>query len=147
VTASIVDTLNILGPMLEREQIKIDVYMPETITIEGYQSELGQVLINLLNNSKDALVEHNIDTQRIIKICTKSDEDKKYVIVEDNAGGIKENVIDKIFDPYFSTKAEQHGTGIGLYMSKMIIEGHMDGNLKVENIDDGVRFTIEFKTT
>ena len=147
VTASIVNTLNILGPLLEKEQVKLDVFMPETIYIEGYQSELAQVLMNLINNSKDALTEHNIGTKKIIKIFTISDDEKNYIIVEDNAGGIKESVIDHIFDPYFSTKAEQHGTGIGLYMSKMIIEGHMEGKLMVENIDNGVRFTIELKTT
>ncbi len=147
ITASIVDTLNVLGPILEKEQIKIDIYMPETIYVKGYQSELGQVLVNLINNSKDALIEYNIDTQKIIKICTKSDEEKNYITVEDNAGGIKDSVMHKIFDPYFSTKSEQNGTGIGLYMSKMIIEGHMEGKLSVENIDNGVRFTIELKTT
>ena len=146
ITASIKDTLNILLPLLEKEKIILDADMPKIIYVEGYQSELGQVLMNLVNNSKDALLEHNISTKKSIKIYTKSDENKNYIIVEDNAGGIKEDIIDKIFDPYFSTKAEQNGTGLGLYMSKMIIEGHMEGKLLVENIDNGVRFIIELKT-
>lgn len=110
----------------------------------GYPNEFSQVMLNILNNAKDALVERNIQ-ERSIFIESFSDESFVYVRISDNAGGIEQGVMAKIFDPYFSTKEEGKGTGIGLYMSKVIIETNMQGKLFVQNSDHGAIFTIRLK--
>ena len=110
--------------------------------IEIYANEIVQVFLNILKNSHDNFVEKNISDS---KIYIKSKNISSGVVVEisDNGGGIEHNIIDKIFDTYFSTKKGKNGTGLGLYMSKMIIEEHHYGRLYVENKDDGVCFSIE----
>jgi len=106
-----------------------------------YSSELVQVFLNLIKNSMDVLSEQELDRAYI---CIRGSEyDNKSVLVfEDNGGGISTEIMQKIFEPYFTTKNEKNGTGLGLYMSKMIIEEHCDGHLIVENTDVGARFTI-----
>ena len=112
---------------------------PET-TVLGFSSEFRQVIMNLVQNAKDALDMKNHD--KYIKIAVLSIEDTVNISVSDNGGGIPEPVIDKVFDPYFTTKAEGKGTGIGLYMSKMIIEEHMKGHITAENSEEGAVFSI-----
>ena len=95
----------------------------------------------LLQNAKDALIERQIDTP-LITIEVKNIKECAAIYIEDNGGGIDEDIIDKIFDYYFTTKDEQSGTGIGLYMAKEIIESHMNGIIKAENGALGARFEI-----
>jgi len=106
-----------------------------------YSSELVQVFLNLMKNSMDALVEQE-KIKPYILIRGKEYEDKTVVIFEDNGGGIPSDILDKIFEPYFTTKNEKNGTGLGLYMSKMIIEEHCKGHIIVENTQEGTRFSI-----
>lgn len=106
-----------------------------------FKDELTQAIINIVNNSKDALLEHKVIAPKI-KIECKDDAKALYIAIADNGGGIKEEILPKIFTPYFSTKKEKHGTGLGLYMTKTIIEENLDGELSVQNKDDGVVFTI-----
>jgi PAS domain S-box-containing protein len=107
-----------------------------------YKNELKQVLLNVLANAKDALIEVK-PKDAFIKIDI-SKEGKAYKIsIEDSAGGIAEENLDKIFDSHFTTKGADKGTGIGLYMSKEIVEGHLGGKLSVENTEFGARFIIE----
>lgn len=102
-------------------------------------SEFQQVLLNIISNAKDALIENNIPHGKIsIKLQNKK------ITIKDNAGGIKDEVIDRIFEPYFTTKPQGQGTGLGLYMSKIIIEKKMDGVLSVKNNNEGAEFTIAF---
>ncbi len=122
--------------------IEYTLEMPEEIEIEGYKNEFSQVIVNLLNNAKDVLIEKGVCPAQI-KINVKKDNSDLSVQVCDNGGGIPDSVIEKIFDPYFSTKDEGKGTGIGLYMSKMIIEDHMKGKLYASNTDEGACFTIK----
>ena len=103
-----------------------------------YPNEIKQVLLNLIINAQEALVERSIEKPQII---LKTDNEKLSVI--DNGGGIDEDIMEKIFDPYFSTKKKKDGTGLGLYMSKIIIEEHCGGKLDVSNTQDGVMFTIK----
>ncbi|MGE4317576.1 MAG: ATP-binding protein [Deferribacterales bacterium] len=110
--------------------------------VTGYANEFKQVLLNLISNSKDALADRDI---RIIKISLFAEEDHVRVQVEDTGGGIPETLLDRIFDPYFTTKSDKGGTGIGLYMSKAIIEANMKGSLSVENTDDGCRFSVSMQ--
>jgi signal transduction histidine kinase len=116
----------------------------KNIEIIGYKNELEQVFLNILNNAKDAIKENrnNILKPRVI-IDVIELEDIIKIEIADNGGGIKQDIIDRVFEPYFSTKFESNGTGIGLYMSKMIIEESMGGILSLDNRDDGVVVIIE----
>ena len=108
----------------------------------GMPSELSQVLLNVLNNAKDATISNNIKN-KFVHIRCEVKEEQNIIYIQDNAGGIPNDVIDKIFDPYFTTKHQSQGTGIGLYMSKDIIEKHMDGKISVKNMNanlDGVKY-------
>lgn len=107
-----------------------------------YKNEFIQVMLNLIKNAKDILVEKRIQNPKII-ITSRCEKEKLIVEVCDNGGGVDEKIIDKIFDPYFSTKDNQNGTGLGLYMSKMIIEEHLYGKLSVRNSENGACFKIE----
>ncbi len=107
------------------------------IKIFGNKNEFKQVILNILNNAKDAIVANSIK-KGLIKVDIQDSVD---VTISDNGGGIKSEVIEKIFEPYFSTKGEQ-GSGIGLYMSLMIIEDSFKGKIGVKNIDDGAEFKI-----
>jgi len=135
-------SLDFLRPILVKENIDIYIKMEcETgILIQGFPNELGQMIINILNNAKDVLIERNIENPKIW-VAGERIQNQIHLSIEDNGGGIPLNVINKIFDPYFSTKAK-NGTGLGLYMSKMIIEEHMDGKLLVSNTENGAKFEI-----
>ncbi len=106
-----------------------------------YASEVKQVILNLLKNAEDALLEINIEDPTIV-LATYKENGKLVLEVSDNAGGIPESIREQIFDPYFSTKKEKNGTGLGLYMSKIIIEEHCGGKLSVYNNDKGAVFKI-----
>jgi C4-dicarboxylate-specific signal transduction histidine kinase len=107
----------------------------------GLQSEFQQVILNLINNAKDILVEKEISNP---KIKVQIDAKNHLVKISDNGGGIPDDIIDRVFEPYFTTKEQGKGTGMGLYMSKMIIEENMGAILRVENVGDGAIFTIDF---
>jgi len=110
--------------------------------IKNYKNELIQVLLNIFNNSKDAIKEQNIKNG-LVTISLEENEKSVIIKIQDNGGGIKQDIIDRVFEPYFTTKFQSEGTGIGLYMSKMIIEESMQGKIKLENIKNGVLTTIE----
>ncbi|HHH19192.1 MAG TPA: PAS domain-containing protein [Campylobacterales bacterium] len=125
---------------LHRIQLAIDI--DQHTSIKSYQNELEQVLLNLLNNAKDAHLSNKTPEPMVsIRLCQESEG--VCLSVQDNAGGIDPKIIDKVFEPYFSTKFEDEGTGIGLYMSKMIIEESMGGKLTIENCKEGVLATIQ----
>jgi signal transduction histidine kinase len=115
----------------------------------GFENEFVQALINILNNAKDAL--ENMEKPRLIFISTKKDNDKLIIKITDNAGGINEDIIDKVCEPYFTTKHQAKGTGIGLYMTEEIIVKHMNGFLSINNCEveyenkkyKGTEITIE----
>ena len=125
-------TIDLLNTNFFDKEINI-ISQIEDIQISGYETELIQVLINILNNSKDAL-ETVLDEKFIFIDIVK--ENKKAIIkIKDNAGGIPEDIIDKIFEPYFTTKHQSQGTGIGLYMSQEIIHKHMNGYFDISNTE------------
>lgn len=113
--------------------------------IVGFPNEYAQVVLNILNNAKDVLIERRIANPLITIMLEKSDH-HLILRIEDNAGGIPEAILDKIFEPYFTTKHQSQGTGLGLYMSKMIIESHMHGELFAENTPTGAQFVIRCAT-
>jgi signal transduction histidine kinase len=127
----------------ESENIKIK-FTSNDIIIKNYENELKQALLNILNNGKDALLTKKQDTDfnAWIKINLTQEEKNLKIEISNNGGNIKEDIIDRIFEPYFTTKFEHQGTGIGLYMTKSIVETNMKGKIEVENIEDGVSFII-----
>ncbi|WP_373002949.1 PAS domain-containing protein [Sulfurimonas sp.] len=132
---------NIIIKSLTDQEIICEINSQSDEKIAIFSRELLQVLINILNNAKYALVEYRKKDRKII-IDIEDIDGTIVTKIYNNGGKIKSENLNKIFEPYFSTKDEKNGTGLGLYMSKMIIEEHMNGKLLVENIDDGVCFSI-----
>lgn len=117
----------------EKEAIAVYFNFQEDIWVYGFENELIHVLLNLLNNSKDALIDEKVHEKKIW-IVIKQTSTNALINVIDNAGGIKNDIMTKVFDPYFTTKHQSVGTGIGLYMSKQMIEKHMHGEIWCKNI-------------
>lgn len=139
---AVAKAVEFISPSLNNKGISIfNIDQPE-VGIFGYCNEYEQVLLNILSNAKDVLVERNV-AEPCIGISISSAEDRSVVTITDNGGGISTDVMPKIFDPYFTTKDKMQGTGIGLYMSKMIIEQNMGGSLSAQNVEGGVAFRIE----
>ena len=107
------------------------------IEINGYKFELMQVIINIINNSKDALIEKMLtnDSRKLIFMSCKVKDNELTIRIYDNAGGIPANVRDKIYEPYFTTKHQSQGTGLGLYMSNEIIQKHFNGKIENKTIE------------
>ncbi len=145
INETIEHVLEIVRPLYSKYSIKIHFHSSGSLITNGYPNKLAQALLNIINNAKDALVENKIEDKKI-KILSQLNEKDIVISIIDNAGGIPKNIIEKIFDPYFSTKSEKNGTGIGLYMSKIIIEKHMNGILSVENTEEGAMFKIYLKS-
>ena len=138
---SINESLSILEQLLEKEMVSVKVDI-DVIEVFGIANELSQVLINLLKNSVDAFVNSGV-LIREIKISVKCDGEFASIEFEDNAGGIKEKSLYKIFEPYYTTKHKSQGTGLGLFMSKMICEKGLDGSINVESKKSTTIFTIK----
>lgn len=144
---SINETVNIIKASYDNHFIQLDKDVDESIYYFGSDNMLSQVVLNLLSNSKDALVHNNIyDKHVMISLSIKNNNIR--IEVKDNGGGIKEEIQEKIFDPYFTTKHQHQGTGLGLYMSNQIIQNHFNGQITVQNITTefgmGACFVIEF---
>lgn len=156
---SIRTTLKIVEDQFYNNDIKIDFFSKEKIILNTYENELKQSILNILNNAKDAILQRrekeNFDA--IIKIVAKKvagkdikddmkdfDSKKNFAIIsiQNNGGNIDSDIIERIFEPYFTTKFETQGTGIGLYMSKVIIEKNLKGKISVKNIPNGVLFEL-----
>lgn len=139
--------------LILQDTFDIDVCKCGIMSVEGYLNEFKQAMLNVLNNSKDAIVERrekgylgNKEKGEIeITVSHREIDDHIIITVTDNGGGISEDIMDRIFEPYFSTKTDSNGTGIGLYMSKTIIETNMNGKLYAESTRDKTTFTIELK--
>ncbi len=136
-------SLYIIKTSLEANTIVLTKDIKKDIKIYSYPSELQQVILNILKNAEDALIEKNILNKKIHIETSLNNDSIATIKISDNAGGIDKNIIEKVFDPYFSTKNQKNGTGLGLYMSKIIVNEHCNGNLKVLNEKDGATFIIE----
>jgi PAS domain S-box-containing protein len=142
---SIKESIESLLYMFRNQYENIEInFMCEDVFITNYENELKQALLNILNNAKDAIEQkkenEKFDAQ--IDISTFIDNNKIKIKIFNNGGNIPNDIIDRIFEPYFTTKFENQGTGIGLYMTKSIIETNMRGKIEVENFEDGVNFII-----
>ena len=132
------EVTHLIDKQLKNHNITLIIKADES-EVEGYKNELKQVILNLINNAKDAILEKNTPNGKIEIIVFQNK-----IKIKDNAGGIPENIKNRIFEPYFTTK--ENGTGIGLYMSKIIIEEHMNAKLYYED-NDMTTFVIDFKVT
>ena len=133
--------ISLITPSNKNCHIDMEVDYDKDTIINTYKNELGQAILNFINNSRDAL-EHVSKDKKWIKVKIRKKEDHVLITVNDNAGGVSPHILTKIFDPYFSTKTEKNGTGLGLYMSKIIIEDHLKGELKIENNQFGLFVSI-----
>ncbi len=135
------DTLSLVNVSFKYDNISVSVYEEdEEIIAYGFANEYSQALLNILNNAKDAIIEKGGEGK--IRIEIKNKNNNALVKIKDNGGGVPKDIIDKIFNSYFTTKKKGKGSGIGLYMSKVIIEDHMDGSIVVQNIKGGAEFNI-----
>ena len=138
IRSTINKTIDLVSSTFAKEEITL-VRNIQDINFASFENELIQVLMNILINAKDAL--ENKQSQKLIIIKVKQHKNNIIITIKDNAGGINEDIIDKIFEPYFTTKHQFNGTGIGLYMSKLISEKHLDGEIIVRNV------SFEFNNT
>ncbi|WP_233994417.1 sensor histidine kinase [Campylobacter fetus] len=141
VSSAIEDAAIMLQRTLEKDGIKLEFSYDKNIFLTGYKNELAQVFVNLFTNARDAFREIDIDN-KFIKVSVKRSKGFVILKVQDNAGGIKEGIKDKIFEPYFTTKHPIVGTGLGLYMNKKIIE-KFNGDISVHNVKFGTCFEIK----
>ncbi len=135
-------TITFASRSFENNNIKLISELADDCVIFGFPVEFSHVILNIFNNAKDALKENKIENPKITITLTK-ENDKSLIVITDNAGGISDEIIDSIFEPYFSTKEQGKGTGLGLYMSKITVEKSMNGKLTVRNIDGKAEFRIE----
>jgi signal transduction histidine kinase len=141
---SIDKTLSLTEAGFKNNFIEINLYLQDNIYITGYPNEFSQAVLNILNNAKDILVDRKIENPQV-KINLIKNDKKITLTILDNAGGINKEIIDIIFEPYYTTKGKLTGTGLGLYISKTIIERNMAGRLSVKNIEGGAEFKIELE--
>jgi C4-dicarboxylate-specific signal transduction histidine kinase len=142
VQEAIASTLTLIEDSFKSKHIGFELIAKGDPVIYGFRNEFAQVVLNILNNARDVLMEREIKDPRVT-IVINSESGRVVVTIADNAGGIPDEIIDKIFDPYFTTKGLQTGTGIGLFMSKTIIEKNMGGSLTAQNTATGAEFRIE----
>ena len=135
------DAMSIVGKSLENNGVEVVIKLDEKIHLTTFSREVMQVLINILKNAKEAFLDVDQESQ-LINIESSLVGGNVRLTLCDNAGGIDLDFIDKIFNPYFTTKSEKNGTGLGLYMSKTIIEKHLHGSISVSNQNGGSCFTI-----
>lgn len=142
VSEVIAQTVVLIEDSFKDQKIDIEVLTQDSPAIQGYRNEFAQALLNILNNARDALSERAIAVPKVT-ISIGCEDGKAVVTISDNAGGIPNEILSKVFDPYFTTKGPDKGSGIGLFMSKTIIEKNMGGSLTARNTGEGAEFRIE----
>jgi len=138
------DILRIMGAQLKNHNITFVQEIEKELTITTFSTDLEHVLINLFSNARDVLDERRKENKEIRLKAYKKDKDC-IIEVSDNGGGIADDIINRVFEPYFTTKEQGKGTGIGLYMSKKIVETSLNGTISVKNIKDGAKFSIRLR--
>jgi C4-dicarboxylate-specific signal transduction histidine kinase len=139
---TVAKTLVLVEGSLSDKGIKVQMNAQEAPILTGFPNEFSQVLLNILNNAKDAFSGRET-AEPVVSVRITMENGRAVVTIADNAGGIPEEIIDRVFEPYFTTKEQGKGTGIGLYMSKKIVEKTMNGSLTVRNTGEGAEFRIE----
>ncbi|CAA6815314.1 MAG: Histidine kinase [uncultured Sulfurovum sp.] len=139
---SISETLKLFDFQSKVNKVLVHTNLEENLSQQGDIGKFNQALLVILSNAKDAFISKEM-SNRVIEISTKSIDESVIITVQDNAGGIPEEIIDKIFEPYFTTKFKDKGTGIGLSMTYNIVK-KMNGTIKAENYNNGALFTMSF---
>ena len=139
---AVASSLALVSASLKDHNIQVEIEGDNEVTAIGYQNEYAQVLLNIISNSRDTSLERCVANPRIFLRITR-ENGRSVLYIRDNCGGIPTDVLPKIFDPYFTTRGPDKGTGIGLYMSRTIIEQNMGGQLTARNVDGGAEFRIE----
>jgi C4-dicarboxylate-specific signal transduction histidine kinase len=142
VTSVIASTMSVVEGSFKYNNVKIEVRKESDPVIFGHKNEFAQSILNILNNAKDVLTERKTKNPTVC-ITIGHEKGRAVVIIADNAGGIPEEILPRIFDAYFTTKESHAGTGLGLYMTRTIIEKKMGGSIGVRNTDKGAEFRIE----
>ncbi len=145
VKEAIESVYSLVSTNLSYNHIQCLIEVQQDSIVQGGLNEFKQVLINILNNAQEA-IESNSSLKKEINVLITSENDNAFISVKDDGGGIAEDLLSKIFDPYFTTKNQTQGTGLGLYMSKQIIENSMCGSLNARNIENGAEFMISIPT-
>lgn len=133
------EALSLILASMKNNNVSVTVDCPTDLVAFGLPNEFAQVILNLLANAKDALVEKNIPLKKI-EISAHAENNRAVICVRDNGGGIPADIIERIFDPYFTSK--ESGTGIGLYMTRVIVEQHMHGKITCRNTQSGAEFIL-----
>ena len=139
VSSVISDVHNIIGPTLEKNNVLFDTKILNDFSMVSYPNELAQVILNLIQNAQDALLNRQIKQPVITAII-----DKNRISIQDNAGGIADEIVSQIFEPYFTTKAKTSSLGLGLYMSKIILEKYCNAKIELQQVKQRTSFNILF---
>ena len=137
-------TLNLQRAQLEARNIEIETDL-EDVWVEGWRNDLMQVILNLISNARDAIEKRAAeekDFQGKIRIICKREGNRAIIRIIDNGGGIPEEIRERIFEPYFTTKEVGKGTGLGLHMARRIVEEKMGGTIRIKNVEGGAMFEI-----
>lgn len=138
---SILSTYSLVKPIFDKDQIQLNFNIDSKISYFGYRNEFSQVILNIINNSKDAFIEKNIEN-KLIDIFVSLNQKDITITIQDNAEGVKNSDLEKLFELYFSTKDSINGTGLGLYISKIIIQEHFNGAIIASNKNNGLEIII-----
>lgn len=137
------EVFSLLGEQLRYANITYHLHKQCDQEIFGVINEFKQVILNIVNNAQDAIKSKQDQIGGNIDVTVRCDTHHLYIGISDTGGGVPSSIVERIFDPYFTTKLHNKGTGIGLYMSKVIIEQHFEGSLTVSNTDEGALFTLK----
>ncbi|MBF0519364.1 MAG: PAS domain S-box protein [Nitrospirae bacterium] len=144
IAGAVEKSLSLMEGYFKNRQITIEVDVKNDIMVEGYPNEFSRAILSILNNTKDIFEERGIENGYIkIKLKKGDEAGKGMLCISDNGGGIREDIIGKIFDPYFTTKHKARGIGLGLYIAKSVIEMNMSGSIRAQNTDAGLEVIIE----
>jgi len=145
ISESINKSLDIVSfDILYDSNIEVQVSIDDSLKAYGFMNEFVQVIVTILSNIRDIILEKSLK-DKLVSISLLKKNDLIQLSISDNCGGIDENNLSKIFDPYFTTKHQSMGTGLGLYIARMIIEENMNGKISANNTNDGAKFIIEIK--
>lgn len=141
------EIFSLLGEQLRYANITYQIHKMCDQEILGVINEFKQVILNIVNNAQDAIKSKQDQSEGKIEITLRCDTSHLYIDISDTGGGVAPEISQRIFEPYFTTKLHNKGTGIGLYMSKVIIEQHFEGSLSVHNTDEGALFTLSIPSS
>ena len=144
INTAVKQSVALIDANFKSQFINLEVDTSVDTIINGYANEFSQAILNILVNARDVLQERSVANGQV-RIQSGKKDGNAVVVISDNGGGIPDEIMEKIFDPYFTTKGPDKGTGIGLYMAKTIIERNMGGRLIASNSQGGAMFRIEVK--